>query len=399
MSVAQHLITLEALAAIGASPQNAQKWLGALVQTCETYDINTPARICAFLAQIGHESGGLRYTTEIWGPTEAQKTYEGRKNLGNTQPGDGARFKGHGLIQVTGRFNHAAARDGMRDRLLNPPDFEVDPDALATPPWAALTAGWYWHSRALNALADVGNFVEITRKINGGLNGHADRVRRWEEVQRVIGLQPGLAVVPTPKPPAAAPVPAPSTRPVPPEESMTPFIQLALPAIIDAVPKLASLFSSGSAVAERNIKAAETVVSVAKGALAAANEQDLVEKLQTDPAAAEAVRAAVEANWFKIHQEAEKSVAAAREFAASYSSKKDVRTVLGNFTFPELLTLIFVLISAVGAGIVLVNADYSPEIKGSIITLMLVAGYTGVREFWFGSSPAEQARAGRKDAP
>lgn len=198
--------------------------------------------------------------------------------------------------------------------------------------------------------------------------------------------------------PVEAPSPAPTpvfNRPVPSEESMTPFIAAALPAIIDAVPKLATIFSSGSQVAERNIKAAETVVSVAKGALQAHNEQELVERLQADPAAAGAVRQAVEANWYQIHQEAEKSIAAAREFATAYVKAKDVRTVVGGFTFPELLSLIFVVISAIGAGIVLAVPGYSAEIRGSVITLMLIAGYTGVREFWFGSSPVEQAKVNR----
>ena len=174
---------------------------------------------------------------------------------------------------------------------------------------------------------------------------------------------------------------------------MSPFIAAALPAILDAVPKLGALFSSGSQTAERNVQAAETVVAVAKAAVAAANEQDLVERLQSDPGAAAAVREAVERDWYRIQQQAEQSLAAARSYVATYGTTKDVRTVLGRLTFPELLTLLFVVISAIGAGIVLFSEGYSAEIKGSVITLMLIAGYTGVREFWFGSSPQEQAAA------
>lgn len=193
-------------------------------------------------------------------------------------------------------------------------------------------------------------------------------------------------------------MPTPIALPVK-ETTVAPFIALALPAILEAVPKLASLFSSGSAVSQRNEAAAATVVNIAKTAINAANEQDLVEKLQSDPAAAATVQQAMEDHWFQIHEATEKSVAAAREFVTTYTAQKDVRTVLGSgLTFPELLSLIFVGISAIGAGIVLVMGDYSAEIKGAVITLMLVAGYTGVREFWFGSSPAEQAKVKQVDA-
>lgn len=177
------------------------------------------------------------------------------------------------------------------------------------------------------------------------------------------------------------------------EQPMTPFIAAALPAIIEAVPKLAALFSSGSETAQRNIKAAETVVSVAKEAIQATNEQELVERLKTDPEAVAQVREAVQKNWFEIHQQAEKSIAAAREFAVSYSKDKDVRTVVGSLTFIEVLALLMMGISAAGGLAVLFYGDFSPELRGSIVTLMLIGGWTGVREFFFGSSPAEQARA------
>lgn len=184
-----HLVTVEALSAIGATPERALRWLEPLRATCNAYDISTPQRASAFLAQIGHESGGLRYTTEIWGPTAAQLRYEGRADLGNVQPGDGLRYRGHGLIQVTGRMNHAQVRDRLRSRLgPHVPDFESSPELLAHEPWAALCAGDYWSSRRLNRLADVDDFQGITRKINGGLNGYADRMQRWHAVRREFGL-------------------------------------------------------------------------------------------------------------------------------------------------------------------------------------------------------------------
>lgn len=184
-----HLITVEALRAIGASPARAQRWLEPLRATCQAYDISTPKRICAFLAQIGHESEGLLHTTEIWGPTDAQRRYEGRADLGNVNPGDGLRYRGHGLIQITGRSNHAQVRDRLRKRLgAHVPDFEELPELLAHEPWAALCAGDYWDSRNINPLADADDFKAVTRKINGGLNGYEDRSRRWRAVRQEMGL-------------------------------------------------------------------------------------------------------------------------------------------------------------------------------------------------------------------
>lgn len=144
------------------------------------YNITTPARIAAFLAQVGHESGRLRYVREIWGPTPAQRRYEGRNDLGNTEPGDGLRFKGRGLIQITGRANYRAVMDALGE------DFITYPALLETPKWAAMSAAWYWSSRGLNALADAGKFDLITRRINGGQNGRADRVALHEAALTVI---------------------------------------------------------------------------------------------------------------------------------------------------------------------------------------------------------------------
>lgn len=169
----------------GATAARAAAWLPYFRPACALFSIDAPQRLAAFLAQIGHESGHLSYVREIWGPTAAQARYEGRKDLGNVQPGDGKHFMGRGLIQTTGRANYRATRDGLR-QLAQPsgdltavPDFESFPELLEQPAWAALSAAWYWHSRNLNALADVGDFEGITRKINGGLNGQADRLELY----------------------------------------------------------------------------------------------------------------------------------------------------------------------------------------------------------------------------
>ena len=171
------LLTAQQLqAATGCTPERAARWLPHIERACQLYDINTPKRLAAFLAQIGHESGRLRYAREIWGPTPAQARYEGRADLGNRQPGDGKRFLGRGLIQITGRFNYRAVTAGMLLVRRDAPDFERTPEQLEQPEWAARSAAWYWHSRNLSKLADAGQFETITRRINGGLNGQEERV-------------------------------------------------------------------------------------------------------------------------------------------------------------------------------------------------------------------------------
>ena len=145
--------------------------------------INTPARIAAFLAQVGHESGQLRYVRELWGPTLAQRGYEGRADLGNTQPGDGKRFLGRGLIQITGRVNYRAC--GIALGL----DLETQPELLETPANAAASAAWFWLSNGLNRFADQDTdaaFVQLTRRINGGTNGLDDRRALWSRARAVL---------------------------------------------------------------------------------------------------------------------------------------------------------------------------------------------------------------------
>jgi len=158
--------------AVGCSSALASIYVEPINLTLARYGIDTPARIAAFLAQIGHESGGLRWARELWGPTLAQQRYEGRKDLGNTQPGDGRRYMGRGLIQITGRANYAAVGEALGI------DCVSAPEVLESPLYAALSAGWYWDSRRLNPLADRGDILAITRRINGRTNGLEDRRTR-----------------------------------------------------------------------------------------------------------------------------------------------------------------------------------------------------------------------------
>ncbi|MFK7671226.1 glycoside hydrolase family 19 protein [Pseudomonas lundensis] len=144
------------------------------------YQIVGAKRVAAFIAQIGHESGQLKYVKEIWGPTAAQARYEGRADLGNTQPGDGSKFRGRGLIQITGRANYKACGEALGLDLIN------QPTLLEQPQYAAMSAAWFWSMKDLNTLADKGDFVKITRRINGGLNGQADRQGLYDKALKVL---------------------------------------------------------------------------------------------------------------------------------------------------------------------------------------------------------------------
>lgn len=178
----------ELCASCGCSTPRAANWLEPLSYAMGVFAIDSPKRKAAFLAQIAHESGRLAYVREIWGPTPAQLRYEGRADIGNTQPGDGYRYRGRGLIQTTGRANYRATRDGLRAYLAEVPDFEEQPEQLEAPKWAALSAGWFWSARGLNDLADAGDFMRLTRRINGGVNGYDDRLALWGAAKAAMGV-------------------------------------------------------------------------------------------------------------------------------------------------------------------------------------------------------------------
>jgi len=154
----------------------------SLNQTFESYEINTPLRICHFLAQVIHESGMFRYTAEIWGPTNAQSGYEGRKDLGNDATGDGFKYRGRGWIQLTGKANYKLASVELNQ------DYVINPDLLLQYPGAALIAGWYWNKHSLNTLADNDDILNITKRINGGTNGIVDRQLWLGKAKAVISL-------------------------------------------------------------------------------------------------------------------------------------------------------------------------------------------------------------------
>ena len=161
-------------------------FLPFLQQAMDEFSINTPLREAAFLAQIAHESGEFRFMEEIWGPTAAQKAYEPptqkAKNLGNTQAGDGRRYKGRGPIQITGRANYKTYGDMLGIDIVN------NPEMAATPEVGFRTAGLYWKRNGCNELADEQKFITITKRINGGTNGLEDRQKFYARAKQVLGV-------------------------------------------------------------------------------------------------------------------------------------------------------------------------------------------------------------------
>ncbi|CAN5342111.1 glycoside hydrolase family 19 protein [soil metagenome] len=134
------------------------------------YDITTRLRRCHFLAQAAHESDGFRTLTEYGGPAYF-KRYDGRRDLGNTMPGDGARYHGRGIFQLTGRFNY------RRFGALLGIDLEAEPDRAMEPAISLSIAFAYWHEREINVAADSDDVARVTKLINGGRTGLADRTR------------------------------------------------------------------------------------------------------------------------------------------------------------------------------------------------------------------------------
>ena len=167
---------------------NAGQSAGVFVPVLNTamvrYQIVGSLRMAAFIAQIGHESGQLRYVRELGNDQYLSKYDTGSlaKRLGNTPEadGDGQKYRGRGLIQITGRANYAECGEALGLDLVN------HPELLEKPQHACMSAAWFWASRGLNTLADAGKFDTITRRINGGQNGAADRRALYAQALKVL---------------------------------------------------------------------------------------------------------------------------------------------------------------------------------------------------------------------
>lgn len=170
------LVTIEQLE-LGFKRRPSETQFNDLLNCCTKFEVNTKPRLCHFLAQIGHETAGLKYDLEI----ASGAAYEGRKDLGNTQPGDGRKYKGAGAIMLTGRANYLAFSKVMNDpRVMEGCKYVAEHYFFSS-------AGWFWDTRNLNKLVDQGASVAaITRIVNGGQNGLADRVQYYNRFKNII---------------------------------------------------------------------------------------------------------------------------------------------------------------------------------------------------------------------
>jgi predicted chitinase len=174
------LLTFEQLdnIAIHTPLDKLRPLISPLNEAMDKYKINTPLRIAHFIAQVAHESDGFNTATEY----ASGAAYEGRTDLGNTQSGDGERYRGRGLIQITGRYNYTSISRGLGV------DFVANPQLLATPQYSSLSAGWFWDREKLNQHADRDDVNTITRIINGGFNGLRDRKDYLYRAKIALGL-------------------------------------------------------------------------------------------------------------------------------------------------------------------------------------------------------------------
>ena len=171
-------VTLDDLAAICkyAKARGLEGFVEPLNKAMEEFEINTPKREAAFIAQIAHETAEFKYLREL----ASGEAYEGRADLGNTEPGDGVRFRGRGLLQITGRSNYASCAAALGLDLL------AHPELLESYEHAARSSAWWWRQHGLNDLAERGNFKTITKIINGGMNGYPSRLMYWERAKAVL---------------------------------------------------------------------------------------------------------------------------------------------------------------------------------------------------------------------
>ena len=196
-------MTSEQLAQLGINPD----WLPWLQKTFDRYSIDNTIRQSAFIGQCMHESANFKILQEnlhysanglksVWGsrfPTDqianeyanqpdriANKVYANRMGNGDEESGDGWRYRGRGIIQCTGKDLYKTLSDAMNIDLI------ADPDMLLQPPFAAMSAGWFWNKKGLNDLADKGDYREMTKRINGGFNGLDDRIAKINKAMEVL---------------------------------------------------------------------------------------------------------------------------------------------------------------------------------------------------------------------
>jgi putative chitinase len=198
------MVTSEQLTKLGIDA----KWLQPLNDTFAKFEINTPARMASFIGQCMLESGNFKYLeenlnysavriTQVWPRIPLAKAqeavakgkaaiaeliYGNRPELGNTQAGDGGKFFGRGIIQLTGRANYTAFANAI-----GKPEILEHPELVATPEYACLSAGWFWNRGKLNTYADTGDYTTMTKRINGATLGLNERIANIKKALPILG--------------------------------------------------------------------------------------------------------------------------------------------------------------------------------------------------------------------
>ena len=363
-----------------ATPARIANFIGHLNATMDEFGITTPKRQAAFLAQLAHESGSLRYVEEI----ASGSAYDNRPDLGNNRANaialaelagttPGRYYKGRGLIQVTGFDNYLACSLA----LLRDDSLTKNPDMLERADLACRSAGWYWDSRGLNYYADAGQFETITRKINGGLNGQADRLAHY---QRALTVLEGGDSAPT----ESGPFPE---QPVQGETVVAPFIAAAIPSLIQAAPALIRLFGN-SEQAEKNARAAEVAVEIAKAVTEKPTAEGAVAAMQADPELATTYAKAVAAQWYELAGEAGGGgIAGARQ--ADQAAMQQGKPLLSPALWVAMMILPLVYMVS---GAVLFGADWTMEIKAMVVSSIISLVLGSVTGFFLGTSYGSQQK-------
>lgn len=389
----------------GARREHAEVYALHLDAACRRYDIDTVDRVAALLGQLAIESGRLRYAEEIWGPTPTQERYEGREDLGNARPGDGRRYRGRGLLQVTGRANYRRLTTRLRaGPYPDAPDFELDPDALALPLWAAVSACDWWAAHDCSRYADDWEIARLSRLINRGnaraelaANHEAERIDACDRARTVLLelTQDTPDEVPAPiEDPVVqlGPEPGPHIQQERPTMPIPAFLAAALPALVELLPRLGKVFGSGSQVAERNIRAAEIVAETVQRATSAPNIQTAVEAMRSDPAALQAAAQAVEQRWWEIAEAGGGGIDGARKADQAMRTTGDLLHSASFWVALMLLPLVYLLVlSLIG---MIGTATWSDDVRAGLAGSLISAVVGGLVGYYYGQTTSRNRATG-----
>lgn len=359
---------------------------------------DTPSHVAMWLAQIAHESGSLLFVREI----ATGEDYEGRTDLGNNVKGDGVRFKGRGLMQVTGRRNYAACgRDLGVDLVSNP-------ELLEDPRWASESAGWVWNKFGCAALMSGTDPVfAVTRRINGGTNGLQDRRANYAWILPIVqaaAMSPPQIEVPAEAPDTSAKEEPIIEKPAIARQTggrMAPLLLAALTTLLQSAPTLIRAFGSGErsernaqaaekvaqAIAE-NPKAVELVGEITRQATGAPTIVAAAELAAEDPSVGRRIDRVVQERWYELTEAGGGGISGAREFMLRATAQNpEAWGVIKVVTYFALGFLVLANLIAAGfAGVMLYMDKGEPMGLIMLILQADIGAAVTALAFWLGSS-------------